>query len=89
MELWMQIEVIKANTSSIQFKIVPQSEVAYIIVSENHENLRFTYDSLFNYVKERGYIINGYPRETYYMDDSAPNGYLTEIQLPFKRSRSI
>lgn len=89
MELWTQIEEMKGNTTNIKFKIVPESEVASIIVSENYENLKFAYDALFNYVHEHDYIVNGYPRETYLFDDSAPYGFFTEIQLPFKKKLFI
>lgn len=83
MELWVQVEELQKDTQEIQFKSVPQIEVAYVLVSENYENLKSAYDSLFAYIKEKGYIVNGYPRETYLFDDNAPYGYFTEIQLPF------
>jgi effector-binding domain-containing protein len=86
MELWMQVEALKENTDDIEFKAVPESEVAYVIVSENYENLKTTYEALFKYVQESGYIANGYPRETYLFYDNAPCGYFTEIQLPFTRN---
>lgn len=85
MELWVQVEELQKGTHEIQFKSVPESEVAYIMVSENYDNLKSTYDSLFAYIKEKDYIVNGYPRETYLFDDNAPYGYFTEIQLPFTR----
>lgn len=86
MALWMQVETCLPNTDDIVFMRIPESEVSYIIVSENYENLRFAYDALFDYVQDRGYTVNGYPRETYLSDDSAPLGYYTEIQLPFMRT---
>jgi effector-binding domain-containing protein len=85
MELWVQVEASKQNTDSITFKLIPETDVAYIIISENYENFQFAYDALFNYVQERDFIVNGYPRETYILDDNAPLGYFTEIQLPFSR----
>lgn len=85
MELWVQIEALKESTDNIQFKSIPESEVAYTLVSENYVNLKFAYDSLFHYVRKHGYIVSDYPRETYFFDAGAPYGYLTEIQLPFAR----
>lgn len=85
MELWIQIEELKEDTDDVQFKAIPECEVAYILVSENYENLRTSYDALFRYVQNKGYIVNGYPRETYLFDDNALYGYFTEIQLPFTR----
>lgn len=85
MELWVQVEASKQNTDSITFKHIPKTDVAYIIISENYKNLQFAYDALFKYVQERDFIVNGYPRETYILDDNAPLGYFTEIQLPFSR----
>lgn len=83
MELWTQTKEMGNDTINVKFKIVPESEVAFIIISENYENLKVAYDALFSYVRERGYRINGYPRETYLFDDHAPYGFFTEIQLPF------
>lgn len=57
-----------------------------ILVSESYENLQTAYNALFEYVREHGYIINGYPRETYYLDEKSSQGYMTEIQLPFFRN---
>ena len=85
MELWTQTETLTLSTAHIHFKSIPESEVAYILVSENYENLKSAYDALFKYVQEHNYIVNGYPRETYLFDDTAPYGYFTEIQLPFAR----
>lgn len=85
MELWVQIDTTKQNTDLITFKTIPENEVAYIVVTEDYENLQLSYDALYNYARENGYEVNGYPRETYHFDVSAPLGYYTEIQLPFTR----
>lgn len=84
-ELWIQVEASQQNTDNITFKFIPETEAAYIQTCEHFENLQIAYDTLFAYVKERGLIVNGYPRETYIFDDNAPMSYFTEIQLPFKR----
>lgn len=84
-ELWVEVEASKQNTDNITFKAIPETEVASILVSENYANLQSAYDALFDYLREHGYLVNGYPRETYIFDDSAPLGYFTEIQLPFIR----
>lgn len=88
MELWMQVEAPEENTKYIQFKVIVESEIASLLVSENYENLKFAYDALYDYVLKRGYAVNGYPRETYIFDDSSPCGYFTEIQLPFIRHKA-
>lgn len=87
-ELWIQVEASKKNTDNITFKFIPETEVAYIQTCEHYESLQIAYDTLFDYVKERGFMANGYPRETYIFDDNAPLGYFTEVQLPFKRGNS-
>lgn len=85
MELWVQVEDCMQNSEHITFKTIPECEVAFIIVPENYENLKDSYDSLFDYVREHGLNVLGYPKETYIFDDSAALGYFTEIQLPFSR----
>ena len=87
MELWLEVEELMENTESIQYQIVPESEAAYVVVSETYENLKPAYDELFAFVKSKNYSICGYPRETYLPDPSAQSGFLTEIQLPFHRKR--
>lgn len=85
MELWTEVESIRKNTENITFKSIPENNVAYVLVSENYENLQFAYEALFDYIHEHRYLVDGYPRETYIFDNSAPLGYFTEIQLPFIR----
>lgn len=85
MELWERVEELKENTKEITFLEVSESEVVYIRVAENYENLGKHYNALFNYIKENHLILNDFPRETYIMDAAAETGCITEIQIPFRK----
>lgn len=85
MELWTQVDKAAESTEQIQFKTIDKSEIAYLVVADNYDNLDAPYISLFSYINENGYKLNGFPRETYLLDEKAALGFLTEIQIPFKR----
>jgi len=85
MELWMQVEERKGNSDNIQFKEIDESEAAYVVTAKDYNNLSAPYITLFNYINEKGYKLNGFPRERYLPDETTPLGFLTEIQLPFKQ----
>lgn len=84
-ELWYRVRRIKKDTDHIKFKLIQKSEAAYVIVSEKYDNLNYVYDELFSYIKDKGYRLNGFPREGYITDQSSDVGYFTEIQIPFRR----
>lgn len=85
MELWKRVEEIKENTENITYYEISESKVAYLGVTEDYNHLEQHYHALFNFIKENHWILNGFPRETYIMDAASDIGYVTEIQIPFKK----
>lgn len=83
MELWERVQNILPNTDDIIFKEVPRSRIAYTWVGDMLYAQEEHYLRMFNYLKERGHILAGWPRETYLMNSTSSTGYIIEIQLPF------
>lgn len=82
-ELWERVQSIMPDTDDIIFKEIPRSRIAYTWVGDTLYARAEHYQSMFNYLKERGYTMAGWPRETYIMNTTSSTGYIIEIQLPY------
>ena len=71
--------------AGICFYELEESEVAFIVTSDDMDALAKHYDALYRYMQDNGITQYDHPREAYIESFSSPSGYLTEISLPFSR----
>lgn len=83
LEFWERVSGAAQDSDNIIFKEVPRCRIAYAWVGDSPYATPEHYRLMFEYLKERRYVLNGWPRETYLMNPGSSTGYITEIQLPF------
>jgi DNA-binding transcriptional MerR regulator len=75
------------ETDSIKFKKLEKTKAACLLYKGTYQNMREAYTYLVNFLKENGYEIASYPRESYIdgiWNKEDENEWLTEIEIPIK-----
>lgn len=83
LELWERVRAVGKETEIIKYKMVPRAKVACMTVGDCLYADPQQYQKLFDYVAERNYTFDGWPRETYIMNPASSTGYIIKLQIPF------
>jgi len=90
-ELWAPVTGDAAETpadaSGIGIKNVPATLAASVMHKGPYETVAPTYEMLWRWIGENGYVPDGPPMERYYSDPAEvpPEEYLTEIVMPVRK----
>lgn len=89
-ELWAPVtaaEEAPPDTSRIGLKHVPATLAAHAMHKGPYETVAPTYEMLWRWIGENGYVPAGPPMERYYSDPAEvpPEEYLTEVVVPVRQ----
>jgi len=75
---------IPPDESGVGVKRVGMRTVAWTMHKGPYDSIAPTYEALFRWIGESGYVVSGPPEEVYYSDPSEvkPQDYLTELRVP-------
>lgn len=82
------VEDFGVESETVKFRLDSPINAVSVLHKGKYENLAICYSFALNYVKEKGYEIDGAIREVYVhgcWDVSNEEDYLTEIQIPIKK----
>jgi effector-binding domain-containing protein len=89
-ELWAPVAPpqpdLAPDESGIGLKTIEPQTVASTMYQGPYEDCSPTYEALFKWIAENGYVPDGPPSETYFSDPAEvpPEEYLTEIHVPVR-----
>lgn len=91
-ELWAPVagaaEEVAPDSSGIGIKHVPATLAASAMHTGPYDTVAPTYELLWRWIGENGYVPSGAPMERYYSDPAEvpPEEYLTEIVMPVRQA---
>ena len=78
---------LEAVADPLGFDLLPSANVAYARVAGPYPEVPGSYPGLFDYLRERGWVLEPPIRETYLVDPGRVqtfNQLITEVQMPWR-----
>lgn len=86
--LCLPVRQLEAVADPLGFDLLPAAEVAYARVAGPYPEVPNSYPGLFDYLRERGWVLVPPIRETYLVDPGRVQSFdqlITEVQMPWRR----
>ena len=85
--LCVPVRELSAVAAPLGFDLLPAANVAYARVAGPYPEVPNSYPGVFDYLRERGWVLDGPIRETYLVDPGRVQTFdqlLTEVQMPWR-----